>query len=72
MIAHHEKKLMKKYTRRIDFIYGIYWRTTQDPDRDRYSLKGQRPKIKVSNDLIWLSELVSRLVVYNPIILSNP
>ena len=40
--------------------------------RDRYSLKDQRPKIKVSNDLISLSELVSRLVVYNPIILSNP
>ena len=49
-----------------------YWRSTQDTDRDHYSLKDQRPKIKVSNDLIWLSELVSRLVVYTTIILSNP
>ena len=50
----------------------FYWRSTQDTDRDRYSLKDQSPKIKVSNDLIWLSELVSRLVVYTPIILFNP
>ena len=55
-----------------EFVRISYWRSTQDTDRDRYSLKDQRPKIKVSNDLIWLSELVSRLVVYNPIILFNP
>ena len=35
-------------------------------------LKDQRPKIKVSNDLIKLSELVSRFDVYTPIILSDP
>ena len=50
-----------------EFVRISYWRSTQDTDRDRYSLKDQRPKIKVSNDLIWLSELVSRLVIYNPI-----
>ena len=61
-------------TKRLNnrFMYPVYWGSTQDTDRDRYFLKDQRPKIKVSNDLISLSELVSRLVVYNPIILSNP
>ena len=46
--------------------------STQDTDRDRYSLKDQRPKNKVSNNLLWLSDLVSRFDIYTPIILSNP
>ena len=44
------------------YCHLLYWRSTQDTDRDRYSLKDQRPKIKVSNDLIWLSESASLTV----------
>ena len=57
---------------RVMIVYATHGIGDQLKQDTRYSLKDQRPKIKLSNDLIWLSELVSRLVVYTPIILSNP